>query len=44
MEREERDVFFYFIKIMYWVATVLLNTLSSTVATQASPWIMRRLL
>jgi hypothetical protein len=32
--REEREIFF-FIKISYWVATVLPNVLGSTVASQA---------
>jgi len=32
--REEREIEFFFIKIRYWQATVLPNTLDSTVATQ----------
>jgi hypothetical protein len=43
-EREsERETFFY-IKIMYWVATVLPNVLGSTVATQAWSPKIRQLL
>jgi hypothetical protein len=37
-ERERKRPFF--IKIMYWVATVLPNTLGSTVASQCFPMIL----
>jgi hypothetical protein len=35
VRERERETFFFFIKIMYWVATVLPNTLGSYSATQA---------
>jgi len=42
--RGRRETSFFFIKVMCWVATVLPNALGSTVASQATPWIMRNLL
>jgi hypothetical protein len=43
-EEERREKLFYFIKIICWEATVLPNTLGSTVASQASSSKMRKLL
>jgi len=41
---KREELFFFFIKITCWEATVLPNALGSTVASQASPWKMRKLL
>jgi hypothetical protein len=40
----ERDVFFFFIKILDWVAIVLPNVLSSTIAIQRWSFNIRQLL